>query len=113
MGIQESYEKQLELADGLVSAHGSWASVMTSPTYLQMAQENLGFMRKHFDLFSAEAPSCDFSEEVIQDVSNGTLEHHSTIGCTQDEYDQLVETGYHEKVRKQKRAEEAFMMYRL
>jgi hypothetical protein len=111
MGTKERYEKGQELVDDLVCAHGSWASVMKSPKYQKIAQENIGFLREHFNFFSAEVVSDDFSEQVIEDVSNGTLEHHGTMGCTQDEYDQWIEAKYHSKVRNQKRTEESIIRF--
>jgi hypothetical protein len=71
MGTKQRYEKGQELVDDLVCAHGSWASVMKSPKYRKMAQENIGFLREHFDFFSREAVSDVFSEEAIADVSKG------------------------------------------
>jgi hypothetical protein len=122
MGTKERYEKGQELVDDLVSAHGSWASVMKSPKYQKMARENIGFLREHFDFFSGEAVSDDFSAEVIEDVSNGEnmegvdvvvngmREHHGTMWCTQDQYDQWVEAMCQTKRRHQEKCKKSFML---
>lgn len=114
-------DKGREFVDDLVGAHGSWAAVMRSPKNQKMGRENLGLLRGYFDLFSREAASDVFSEEAIEDVSNGEnedgvdvfvngkLEHHGTMGCTQDKYDQLVEAKCHAKWRDHKKSEESFM----
>ena len=123
MEDNERYQKEQELADDLVGANGSWASVMKCTKYLKMAQENLGFMREHFGFFSREAPSSFFSEEAIHDISNGhnqdvvdvvvngKLEHHGTMGCTQEKYDMLVLAKAQGKSRDQDKKHEAFMEF--
>lgn len=121
MDDEECHKREREIVDDLVGADGSWAAVMGSPKNQKMGRENLGLLRGHFGFFSREAPSDDFSAETIEDVSNGEyedvvdvvvngkLEHHGTMGCTQDKYDQMVEAHFHAKRRDQKRKEEVFM----
>lgn len=121
MDDKERYEREREFVDDLVGADGSWAAVMRSPKNQKMERENLGLLRGLFDFFSREAASDVFSEEAIEDVSNGEnedgvdvvvngkLEHHGTMGCTQDKYDQLVQAKCHAKWRDHKKSEESFM----
>lgn len=121
MDDKERYEREREFVDDLVGADGSWAAVMRSPKNQKMGRENLGLLRGYFDFFSREAASDVFSEEAIEDVSNGEnedgvdvvvngkLKHHGTMGCTQDKYDQLVEAKFYAKRRDHEKSEELFM----
>lgn len=112
MDDEECHKREREIVDDLVGADGSWAAVMGSPKNQKIGRENLGLLRGHFDFFSREAPSDDFSAETIEDISNGEYEdgeHHGTMECTEDKYDQMVEAHYHAKRRDQKRSEESFM----
>lgn len=121
MDDEECHKRERGIVDDIVGADGSWAAVMRSPKNQKMGRENLGLLRGHFDFFSREAASDVFSEEAIEDVSNGEnedvvdvvvngkLEHHGIMGCTQDKYDQLVEAHFHAKRRDKKRSDDSVM----